>query len=390
MYADDIVMLAEDVRILQQMINRLEEYCALWNLVVNMDKSKIMVFRKAGRIANNEKWRYNGNEIETVKSYKYLGMIFTPGLAFQEHIKERSSKAKTNLNTVWSSFLSKQRIGFSAKFNLFKAVARAIYCYGAQVWGYTNFHEADKLQRYFVKRIFGLPAFTPNYIINLETGLVDMHIFTLKLHMGYIFDTLFRYKVNRLPHILSKKIINRKIFWYEDWCNKFQNEQVNWENYVLNMDWWKNNEIKTLEWERNKQIQENKQEAKFSTYGLYNKLDYTKGYTIFSDKYSKEKIAWTFKARAGLIGLNASKWRLDEQRTCSMCNLGEEETIVHFLGICPVLKEFRFKYFKKIRIETNEIIEILNGSNDPNWDKLFRYVKDSFWYRKSLMDEFNF
>lgn len=50
-YADDIVLLAPSAAGLQMMINCLESYCTLWNLHVNLSKSKVMVFRNGGKEA---------------------------------------------------------------------------------------------------------------------------------------------------------------------------------------------------------------------------------------------------------------------------------------------------------------------------------------------------
>ena len=58
MYADDIVLLADTAEALQNMIDKLEEYCKTWGLAVNTDKSKIMIFKKWSRkLKNNEKWK---------------------------------------------------------------------------------------------------------------------------------------------------------------------------------------------------------------------------------------------------------------------------------------------------------------------------------------------
>lgn len=60
MYADDIVLLATDPLILQTMINRLAKYTSLWNLTVNLSKSKIMVFRNGGKLGREERWQLSG------------------------------------------------------------------------------------------------------------------------------------------------------------------------------------------------------------------------------------------------------------------------------------------------------------------------------------------
>ena len=44
MYADDTVILAESEYELQNAINHLSNYCYKWNLEVNVEKTKIMIF----------------------------------------------------------------------------------------------------------------------------------------------------------------------------------------------------------------------------------------------------------------------------------------------------------------------------------------------------------
>jgi hypothetical protein len=38
------------------MLDELHEYATKWDLTVNIDKTKIVVFRNGGKIKDNEKW----------------------------------------------------------------------------------------------------------------------------------------------------------------------------------------------------------------------------------------------------------------------------------------------------------------------------------------------
>ena len=76
MYADDTVLLAETPQDLQTLLNSLYTYCDEWKLTVNTAKTKIMVFRNGGYIRQDEKWFYNGNELEIVNEFNYLGILF--------------------------------------------------------------------------------------------------------------------------------------------------------------------------------------------------------------------------------------------------------------------------------------------------------------------------
>ena len=42
-----------------------------------MDKSNIIVFRKGGYLASNERWFYDEMKMEVVNSYMYFGISFT-------------------------------------------------------------------------------------------------------------------------------------------------------------------------------------------------------------------------------------------------------------------------------------------------------------------------
>jgi hypothetical protein len=47
---------------------------------INLDKTKIIVFRNGGIVKQTEKWTYCGDTIDIVPFYKYLGVYFTPKL----------------------------------------------------------------------------------------------------------------------------------------------------------------------------------------------------------------------------------------------------------------------------------------------------------------------
>lgn len=44
-------------------------------------KSKVMVFRKGGMLSKGDTWVYNGNNIEVINKYKYLGVTLAKKLS---------------------------------------------------------------------------------------------------------------------------------------------------------------------------------------------------------------------------------------------------------------------------------------------------------------------
>jgi len=62
----------------------LSKYCEKWKLVVNVNKTKVMVFRKRGRLKRELRFYYNNNEVAKVSQFTYLGIIFTTGKSFKQ------------------------------------------------------------------------------------------------------------------------------------------------------------------------------------------------------------------------------------------------------------------------------------------------------------------
>ena len=60
LFADDAVLFSDTIEGLQSSLNNLESYCNKWNLEVNVDKTKIVVFRKAGILNRRDVWTYGG------------------------------------------------------------------------------------------------------------------------------------------------------------------------------------------------------------------------------------------------------------------------------------------------------------------------------------------
>ena len=66
LFADDLANFSLSKEELQKQISMLEQYSNEWGLELNLSKTKIMIFNKQGQ------------EIEIVKQYTYLGFTFIP------------------------------------------------------------------------------------------------------------------------------------------------------------------------------------------------------------------------------------------------------------------------------------------------------------------------
>ena len=76
MFADDLVLMSRSESGLQIILNRLGEYCRKWRMEVNIEKTKAMKFSGNGHKCKSV-FLYNGNSLENVANYKYLGIAFS-------------------------------------------------------------------------------------------------------------------------------------------------------------------------------------------------------------------------------------------------------------------------------------------------------------------------
>ena len=75
LYADDTAILAESPRELRLALHAMDQYCTLWKLKINVSKTKVLVFSR-GYVRNRPEFRFGNVELEIVRDYQYLGLIF--------------------------------------------------------------------------------------------------------------------------------------------------------------------------------------------------------------------------------------------------------------------------------------------------------------------------
>ena len=83
LYANDVINLADTVRNLQLQPDILSRFCLISGMKINLLKTKIIVFRNGGFLRENERWYFEGKQIEVVSAYKYMGLMETPKLNWQ-------------------------------------------------------------------------------------------------------------------------------------------------------------------------------------------------------------------------------------------------------------------------------------------------------------------
>lgn len=384
LYADDIVLLSDSPKGLQNMIDALYVYCNQWLLRINLEKSKIMIFRTCTRISHGLYWKFGDNLIDVVNEYKYLGIKLTYNLSFKKHLESKLALSKTAINATWLSYIHHPKINFSNKLKIFHTAAKSIMFYGAQVWGYLSFDEVEKLLRYFLKKILYLPKNTPNYMLHIETGLPSLFLETLNLHFGYIGKVL-NLPANRLPRLLAEETIRQETFWLPHWrslCSEL-GTPMDIEIWRTNFQFFHNRILETLRISEYEKFVVSARDSRF--HDLYPTLQYDIR-PYFCDSNSAHVVSLILKARGGLLNLNARAFSGNNVNVCTLCNCNEQENTHHFIGRCPIFICYRLHFFGTRFLSPEEVYEILNGKD---YMRLYKYLLNCLKYRDLIISEFN-
>ena len=92
-WADDIITLSETEEGLNNILNSLAKYYEENDLVVNLDKTKCMIFNKSGKLIRRN-FYFNGIKLETVSSFKYLGLVLIPSGEIKKALNDLRDRAR--------------------------------------------------------------------------------------------------------------------------------------------------------------------------------------------------------------------------------------------------------------------------------------------------------
>ena len=179
LFADDIVPVSSTPSGLQNQINNLEKASNSLGLTVNLDKTKVMIFRK-GRHNGAGYFIYiyyyfNGNEMEIVNSYMYLGYTLTTKLSSNSACEQYASKAKGKILDLTKTMVFGS-LNTTVFFQLFDAQIKPMLLYASVIWGTSKHRIIESAHLFACKRLLSLSDKSPNHMVYGETGRYPLYI----------------------------------------------------------------------------------------------------------------------------------------------------------------------------------------------------------------------
>lgn len=131
-YEDDILVLAKNRVALLGMMDTLGRFLRKRDLILNADKSKIVVFNKESR-EKMEKWKWKNKDIQEVIEFKYLDFTFNKEGSYKDHIKGLLRKGKIAAKKIWSLGERICRYDFRRRWCLFKYLVQSVMEYRVEI-----------------------------------------------------------------------------------------------------------------------------------------------------------------------------------------------------------------------------------------------------------------
>ncbi|CAB0038897.1 unnamed protein product [Trichogramma brassicae] len=173
-YADDIVILSKNREAMKDMLQSTQRFFKERQLELSEEKTKILIFNKR-RNQKEEKWQWKEGYLEEVREFEYLGMMLNAEGNFNSQIRKLMKKGIVAAKATWGLGERRCREDYRRRMLLFKYLVQSVMSYGAELWGWNERKELEKVQMDYVRWVLRLDFCTPGYIIVRETGRRKMH-----------------------------------------------------------------------------------------------------------------------------------------------------------------------------------------------------------------------
>ena len=287
LYQDDIMFASISIEKMQEMLNIAERFQKQNLLNFNLDKSETMkmTFGNKKR-SRTDKLKLNGETLNEVAKYKYLGDLKNNKGTLEDGINTRKYSAKGVINEI--KFLISQpafkKQGMEISIKLIECILIPKILYGYETW--TNISnkmlkELENIQKDAITIINSIPKSTPYKGMLYECGLMPM-AYRIKLKRLSYLHKVLNMKETRLTNKVyqEQKRLGLKNCWYDEVMSDLNelNIQLNEEEIKhLSSDGWKQIlHSKIIEQIEDEVQNNNKTKLRFIKYGKFKMKDYIK------------------------------------------------------------------------------------------------------------------
>lgn len=357
-----------------------------------VNKTKVMVFKKGGTNRKNLAFHYAEVNLEIVKKFTYLGVVFTTGGSFSQTHETLSGQALKAIFKL-KSFISKfTEFSVSHTLDLFDKLILPILNYGSEVWGFSKADVIERTHLQFCKHLLGVKLQTQNNFIYGELGRVPIRNHRLVAIIRYWFKILHCENTKYIKLVYNMMIDDlQKSPEKPSWARSVKSLL---ESLGFNYVWLAqgvgdiNRFLCVFKQRLTDNFIQNWNEGivnstRANTYKLISDFHFKK-YLDFI-KIKKFRYAFTrLRVSSHRLEIEAGRWHKPnktplENRKCQSCNSLEDE--FHFVLECPLYQEIREEYIRRyfwVRPNMPKFIELLTSENKTIIKNVSMYIFKGF------------
>ena len=357
LFADDMVLLSDTPMGLQKQIDALNSACKDLSLTVNTDKTKVMVFRKGGFLRRNESWNLDGNALEIVNDYSYLGFTFTTRMSISRGVDTLAAKGKKACADCVRYISKLNEISKECFFKIFDTQVQPVIMYASEVWGLHRLDSIERVHTYACKRLLNVTSKLPNKFVYGETGRYPLYVNSAVRCIRYWLKIL-KMDMSRIPKQAYEMLLRMDNSGKECWASQVRltlfslgfgdvwlHQGVGDERVFMIRLRQRMIDIFQQEWSASIESKE-----MYQYYRQFKSVFSTEMY--FDHMNIKHFRDCLVKLRLGLLPLKGAAFKsvfsvIGADRSC-YC--GEVEDEMHFVCSCPLYKNIRERYLSPICI----------------------------------------
>ena len=367
LFADDVVLLAESRQDLQKLLDIVFER---WRFKWNSVKSKIL--RIGSRKAQTLHYFLGLQELEVVKSFKYLGVDFQENLSWSITKRRFEEKAKSRIPMITKAVLEGLSVKTGEK--LWDTMIRPTLEYAAEVWGGGIWKQADQIQHRVGKILLGLSNSTPGAVARGELGWLSLKA-RRELKQLIYWGKLLLMDDSRLAKVVYIKCKNTTDSMRESFSGSIKRtlhglklDHV-WDSQAIgDLKGWISCISATIrKKEQESWVEELKEMDKLRTYRSLKTVLGREDYISWQVPTPHRVLYARLRSGTHSLRMETGRWMHEKEaeRLCKICVTGKVESEEHFLLDCYVYNNIREAMYTKIKEQTG--YDFLLLKEDKSW-----------------------
>ena len=215
LFADDLALFSLSHAGLQAQLDILQDFCKSRGLVVNIKKTKVVVFEH--RHSECEPFWFEGCEIDRVEAFKYLGVVFHETRGMSCAIEQLVVSARKALFAMYARCRQLHITDPRLRCQLFDALVRPILSYACEIWVPLGCKVAmQKLEQVhlgFLKSLLGVPVCTASKLVYAEFARAPLKHYCWKQCLRYK-ERMHAMDTNRLCKVAFLMACRNNSAWH--------------------------------------------------------------------------------------------------------------------------------------------------------------------------------